>query len=107
MDLAKNLVMEKHKTFKGFNDSKRLLNRSQYFNMIEVKKMSAMLPRAWKKSFNNGIIIPVKMRRCIESNGNLLCTTFNIQVNENKELEAKLNELKRHPPNDFGHMLTY
>ena len=25
-------------TFKGFNDSKRLLGRSQYFNMLEGKK---------------------------------------------------------------------
>ena len=53
-------------TFKVFNDSKRLLDRSQYFNMLEGKKISAMLPRSWKKSFNNEIIIPTKMRRCNE-----------------------------------------
>ena len=41
-------IIQEHKTFKEFNDSSRLLNRSQYFKMIEVKKVSAMLPRPWK-----------------------------------------------------------
>ena len=26
-------IVQQHMTFKGFNDSKRLLDRSQYFNM--------------------------------------------------------------------------
>ena len=69
-----------HMTFKGLNDSKRLLDRCQYFNMLQSKKISAMLPRSWKKSFNNGIIIPVKMRRCNESNDKMLCITCNNQV---------------------------
>ena len=30
--------IQEHKTFKGFNDSKRLLDRSQYFKMIEGEK---------------------------------------------------------------------
>ena len=37
---------QEHKTFKGFNDSKRLLDRSQYFTMIAGKKISAMLSRS-------------------------------------------------------------
>ena len=57
-------IIEQHMTFKGFNDSKRLLDRSQYFDMWEGKKITAMLPRSWKKSFNDGIIIPTKMRNC-------------------------------------------
>ena len=75
-------------TFKGFNDSKRLLDRSQYCDMIESKKISAMLPRFLKKSFNSGVVIPVKMRRCKNCNGEILCKECNIQVNENKEFEA-------------------
>ena len=55
-------IIQEHKTFKGFNDSKRLLDRSQYFKMIEAKQISAMLPRSWKKSFDSGIIVPAKMR---------------------------------------------
>ena len=31
-------IIQEHKIFKGFNDSKRLLDRSQYFKMIEGKK---------------------------------------------------------------------
>ena len=51
-------------TFKGFNDSKRIIDRSQYFDMLEGKQISAMLPRSGKKSFDNGIVIPAKMKRC-------------------------------------------
>ena len=31
-------IVQEHKTFTGFNDSERLLYRSQYFKMIESKK---------------------------------------------------------------------
>ena len=51
--------------------------------MLEGKKISARLPRSWKKSMNNGVVIPVKMRRC------------NNQVNENKKFEANLNFFKK------------
>ena len=60
--------MQEHKTFRGFNDSNRLLDRLQYFKMIEGKKVSASLPKSWKKSFRSGIIIPTKMRLCNECN---------------------------------------
>ena len=101
------VIIQEHKTFKGFNDSNRLLDRSQYFKMKERKKISAMLPRSWKKSFDSGIIIPAKMRFFNECNGKKTCNKCNNQINENKEFEANLNELKRHAPNDFGHMLPY
>ena len=94
-------------TFKGFNDSKQLLDRFQYSNMLEGKQISAMLPRSWKNSFNNGIVIPTKMRHCNESKDGILCTKCNNHINENKEFEANLNELKRHPPYEFGYMLLY
>ena len=100
-------VIKEHKMFKGFNDSKRLLHRSQYFKMKEDEKISAMLPRSWKKFFDSGIIIPTKMRFCIECKDNKMCVKCNNQVNEKKEFEANLNELKRHKPNDFGYMLPY
>ena len=35
-------VIEEHKTFKIFNDSKRPLARSQYFKKIEGKTISAI-----------------------------------------------------------------
>ena len=34
------LIIEQHMTFKGFNDSKRLLDRSQNFDMFDGKKIS-------------------------------------------------------------------
>ena len=39
-------IIQEHKTFKGVNDSNRLLDRSQYFKMKEGKKISAILPRS-------------------------------------------------------------
>ena len=59
-------IFREHKTFEGFNDSKRLLDRSPYFKMIEGKKLSALLPKSWKKSFDSGIIILTKMSFCAE-----------------------------------------
>ena len=100
-------VIEQHMTFKGFNDSKRLLDRSQYFNMLKGKKITAILPRSWKKSFENGVIIPTKMRQCNVCKDGLLCSTCNNQINEIKEFEANLILLKLEAPNQFGYMLAY
>ena len=75
--------------------------------MKEGKKISALLPRSWKKSFDSGIFKPTRMRFCNECKDKDLCNKCNNQINENKEFEANLNELKRHPPNDLGYMLPY
>ena len=56
------------KLFKGFNYIKRLLDRSHLFKMIEGKKVSALLRESSEKLFDNGIIIPTKMRFCSECN---------------------------------------
>ena len=39
-------IIKENKTLKEFNDSKRLLDRSQFFKMMENKKLSALLPRS-------------------------------------------------------------
>ena len=44
-------IVEQHMTFKGLNDRKRLLHRSQFFDMLEGKKITAMLTRSRKLSF--------------------------------------------------------
>ena len=72
-----------------------------------VKKITAMLPRSWKKSFNNGVIIPTKMRQCNVCKDGILCTTCNNIINENKEFEANLILLKRKATNEFGYMLPF
>ena len=100
-------IVQEHKTFKGFNNSKRRLDRSQYFKMIEGKKISAMLPKSWRKSFNSGVILPVKMKFCNECTDKLTCNNCNNQINENEDFEANLKSLKRQPPNEFGYMLPY
>ena len=45
------------------------------------------------------------MRLCNECKDGILCTTCNNQISENRDFEGNLNEVKRHPPNDFGKML--
>ena len=47
------------------------------------------------------------MRQCNECKDGILCRTYNNQINGNKEFEANLNLLKRHTPNELGHMLPY
>ena len=85
------MVLFKKKTSKGFNDSKRLLGRSQYFDMLKGKKVSALLPKRWKKSFDSGIVIPTKMRFCNECNDKKVCNKCNNQINENKEFGTNLH----------------
>ena len=75
--------------------------------MIECKEISAMLPRSWKKACDSGTIIPTKMRFCNECSIEKTCDECNNHISENKEFEAILNELKRHPPNKFGQMLPF
>ena len=100
-------IIQQHATFKGFIDSKRLLDRSQYFDKLKGKKVTAMLPRSWKESIINGIVIPTKMRHCNASKDGILCATCNNQINESKEFEANLNLLKRETANEFGYMLPF
>ena len=45
------------------------------------------------------------MRNCNNCTKDILCDDCDKLVNQNKELSAKLNQLKREIPNDFGHML--
>ena len=94
-------------TFKGFNDIKLILDRSQYFDMLEGEKTSDMLPVSWKKSIVNGIVIPVKMKCCSECRDKIFCDECNNQVDEYKTFEANLNSIKRDVPSQVGHMLPY
>ena len=66
-------VIKEQKTFRGFNDAKRVLDRFQYFKLIEGEKISALLPQSWKKSFDSEMIVPTKMRFCKECNEKRFC----------------------------------
>ena len=85
-------IIQEHKTFKRFNESKWLLDPSQYFEMIESKKVSALLPKSWKKSFDSGKIMPTRMRFCNECNNKKICNKCNDQSNENKDFDGNLND---------------
>ena len=71
-------IIQEHKTFEGFNDPIRLLDHTQFFEMIEVKLISAVLPKIWKKSVNTGAILPTKMRFCNEFKDKTICDSCNI-----------------------------
>ena len=73
--------------------------------MVDGDNLIAKLPRSWKKSFSQGVIIPHKMRNCTICQTDFLCESCDNLVNQNKQLSANLNELKREKPNQFGHML--
>ena len=75
--------------------------------MLDGKKTSALLPKIWKNSFNNGIVVPAKMRFCNECSKEKSCDRCNNQITENKEFEANLNLLKRQAYNQFGYLLPY
>ena len=52
-------ILQEHKTFKGFNDSKRLLNRSQYFKMKNGKKCQL----CYQDRGNNHLIVELSYQR--------------------------------------------
>ena len=83
------------------------MDRLNFFNMIEGKKISAMLPKKWKKLSYTGVVIPAKMRFCNESNGEKISDGCINQNNENEDNEDNLNLLKRQTTNQFGYMLPY
>ena len=56
--------------------------------MIEGKKVSALLPESWKKSFDRGIIIPTEMRFCNECNDKNCAT--NVKIESRKIRNSKL-----------------
>ena len=67
--------------------------------------MVAKVPLSWKKSFSQGVLIPHKMRNCIDCKQEILCDNCDKLVYQTKNVSANLNELKRVKPNNSGHML--
>ena len=50
-------------------------------------------------------MILTKMRFCNNCTDKTFFNRCNSQVNENKDFEANLKEVKRQPPNQVGHLL--
>ena len=98
-------VIDEHETFNGFTNVSDNLGRKEYFNMADGGKLVAKVPLSWKKSFSQGVVIPHKMRKCVDFKKDILCGNCDELVNHRKEFSANLNEMKRQPPNEFGHLL--
>ena len=98
-------VIGEHKTFKGFTLVSNNLDRKGYFKMFIGDKLIAKILLSWKKSFSMGVVIPHKVRNCNKFSEDTLCEGCDKLTNQNKEFSANLNELKKQPANEFGHML--
>ena len=73
--------------------------------MLDGDKLTAKIPLSWKKGFSHFVIIPHKMRNCNKCTKDISCDDCDKLADQKKEFSANLNELKREPPNRFGHML--
>ena len=73
--------------------------------MFEGDKLIAKVPLSWKKSFNMGVAIPHKIKNCNKCSKDQICDDCVKLINQNKEISANLNELKREKPNEFGYIL--
>ena len=102
LTINKDGAIGEHKTFKGFTNVSDNLDRKEYFKMFDGDKLIAKVSLSWKNSFSMGVVIPHKMRNCSKCTKNIICDKL---VNQKKEFSTNLNELKRLPPNEFGHML--
>ena len=98
-------VTNEHKTFKGFTNVSDNLDRKEIFKMLDGDNLTTKVPLSWKNRFSHGVIRPHKMRNCNKCTKDILCDDCDKLVNQKKKFSANLNELKREPPNRFGHML--
>ena len=73
--------------------------------MFNGDKLIAKVPLSWKKSFSYGVVISQKIRNCKYCTKIVLRDGCDKILNQNKELSANLNELKREAAIKFGHML--
>ena len=98
-------IINEKKCFKGVTNVLEKLNRKEFFNMADGKNLIAEVSLNWKKSFSQKVVIPHKMRYCIDCKNDSLCESCDKFVNQKKEFSANLNEIKREAPNGFSHML--
>ena len=98
-------VIDEHKTFKGFSNVCDNLDRKEFFKTADGNNLIAKVPLTWRKSFSQGVVNPYKMKNCSDGKKNILCEGCDKLVNQRKKFSANLNELKREPPSQFGHML--
>ena len=96
--------IDEHKTFKGFTNVSDIFWQ-EYFKMFEGDKLIAKVSLIWKKSFGYDVVILHKMKNCYKCTKGIFFDDCDKLVNQNKELSANLNEIKRQSPNELCHML--
>ena len=106
LTIEKNGVIEQ-KTFKGFSNVEENFDRKEYFKKLNGDKLMARVPLSWKHNFDSGVIIPHKQRYCSACKNDSLCNKCDKLINQTNEFLPNLKELKRRPPNSFGHMLPW
>ena len=105
LTMNKNGIIEEDETFRGFTSVSEKLDRKEYFKMAAGDKLIEKFLLSWEKSFSQCIVFPHKRRNCTDCKNDFLCAACDKLVNQNKKFSANRNELKNHPPNQFGHML--
>ena len=98
-------IIDEHKIFKGFSNVSDNLVGREYFKKADGGKLIAKVPLNWKKSFNQGDVIPQKIRNCTVCKIDILRDDCDKLLYQRKGFLATLKELKRQHPKDFGHML--
>ena len=106
LNIYEFVIIDELKTFKGFTNVSDILDEKEYFIMADGGILIAKVTLSWKKSFSQGVVIPHKVRNCSDCKKDIPCDDCDKLVNKKKEFSAKLNELKRQPPNEFVQMLA-
>ena len=73
--------------------------------MADGDNLIAKVPLRWIKSFSQGLVIPHKKGSCEKCTKDILCDDCDKLVNQKTDFSANLNEMKRQPRKEFGHML--
>ena len=105
LTINKYVVIDGHKTFKGFTNVSDTLDRKEYLKIFEGDKLVTKVPLSWKISFSMGVVIPYKMKDCNKCTKGILCDHCDKLVDQNKEFSTNLNELTRQALNEFGYLL--
>ena len=105
--INKNRVIDEHKTFKGFTNVSNNSDKKNYFKMLDGNKTITEVPLSWRKSFSMGVVIPHKLRNCLQCKNNSLFFNCDILVDQNKEFSANFNELKRQTFIEYGHRFLW
>ena len=106
LTISKYGVIDEHKTFKGYTNVSDNLDRKECFKMLDGDKLTAKAPLSWKKRIFSWCDNTSKKKNCNKCTKDIFCDDCDKLVNQKKEFSANLNELKRQPPNEMGHMLA-